>query len=59
MHTNFDYVELLESARSVLRGLAPHGSFARIDDEKGRCRLAAVFMLRDARNALDPSSWKD
>ena len=54
MHTNFDYLELLESARSVLRGVAPHGSFARIDDEKGRRRLAAVFMLRDARNPLRP-----
>ena len=53
MQADFDCLELLESARAVLRGETPHGSFARIADEKGRRRLAAVFMLGDARNPFD------
>ena len=54
MQTDFDHLELLESARSVLRGDMLHGPFARICHEKGRRRLAAVFMLADARNSLAP-----
>lgn len=52
----FDYIELLDSARSVLRGVAPAGTLARIADVRARRRLAAVFMQRDANTAL-PWWW--
>lgn len=50
----FDYIELLNSARSVLRGVKPAGTLPRIADMKIRRRLAAEFMHRDANTLLSP-----
>ena len=57
MQGEFDYLELLESAKSVLRGRHPSGTLARIVDLTTRRGLAAEFMHRDA-STLVPVQWQ-
>ncbi len=53
----FDYIELLNSARSVLRGVAPVGTLSRVADVKAGRWLAAQFMHRDASTVLS-TRWQ-
>ena len=57
MQGEFDYLELLDSAKSVLRGTRPRGSLAGISDLRTRRGLAAEFMHRDA-STLVPAQWQ-
>ena len=56
MQGEFDYLELLDSAKSVLRGTRPRGSLAGIADLRTRRGLAAEFMHRDT-STLVPVQW--
>ncbi len=57
MQAEFDYLELLDSAQSVLRGMHTRGTLARIADLRARRSLAAAFMHRDV-NTLVPVQWQ-
>ena len=57
MQTDLDYLELLDSAKSVLRGTEPRGTLACIEDVRTRRRFATEFMQHDASTQM-PAQWQ-